>query len=1269
MDSHTPIYDISKTCDCLFSEIISKPDAASAFVAEVLHQRFKQWASYLGVFAQENISLDARLRHSESISQLVLQYLQVASRNLDRIGRLDESLKAENSVGEDLQRIVLEGVDHAPEVGASSPLVESLRALKMAIDGLYRLGVAIRQSSSRTLHRRITNFAEENKDVAIEDLVFFRLKHKFIDERPKEGNIKSPLSLYRQLAISISYRYFEILYRRNRQKTLEVNRMDAPAQPRVEYTVLEQNPKESITSQNPAKLNEKGCPSELRKSAVANVIMKQQPERSQGAPTTVNTSSVLQKYAATGKDFPAPKSVLSAHIKDAKYPDPPIVDLRTRQARCPFCGRPISEVDLKRKNWWHDHFEQDLKLYTCISETCVEPPQLFVRFHEWRQHMDEKHSTDWMSEIHKPLGWCCDIEHDDKNFNNEDEYDQHVQEIHPGNESERFELKKWSELQRKRPPYICPICNCVPEELANIFPELRQSKLDDLAAIAEVTLRVQSKRARDKLLLHIGTHLKQLGLMSVEYLEDNADDSSMGSKSGTVTTNKDGKLLLVEDPQDYLDPEFKDYIVPPEPKLLEGGDVDWSRVKYLGVENACTEDGHDFGLQQFYTSTASLQGYQGKWALLIGIDCYDSHILPDISGCVKDVGLIETYLEKLVGISNITKLTSPSTSRTQASSPAYLPTCQNVVAALEELATKVQKNDFVYIHFSGHGTRLSTMFPWLNCNAEDEALVLVREDLSEHNGRVDILRDLEFTYLLRQIADKGAAITVVMDCCHSGGLVYKHEPLVIDGVESLPEDALATRSPIRKHSVLEWLRSHHTASGTSGVSHWLTFRGIGFLAACRANQKANGTMFGGRACRGLLTECLLSVLQDHSTHLKSLTCGMIYNLVSRKVTSHPKSTHRQDVVFRGDRHRVFFGTVRNASNKTTITRITRLANKEFQIDLSAGKADGVTEADFYAIYSPERTFTSLMDYISPSAVCKISQIEDFSSTALVEYNVADIGVDWKAVRVRQSLGALEKLMYECELIRLDDSGPFFTISSQFDRFKISFTLDGNEATVNAQSEATLLSYLRHLSIYYNLLDLTTASGHNGGLSVEKLGYLPHRVKVPGPFNYDPNAPLRVDGLRSLVRSDPQVIHENDRIVIQVRNKTHRTLFIEIIDLDPSWEATRVYPIEGNAPIELLPGEATNFFLEMSMSMSVPDTVQPSQIDTVIVLATANERENFPVKVLPTLSNTPIPSNTPTPSNPPVWHGPPLKEVKNTRGAKGFDLTQWYARRVDVRVVR
>jgi hypothetical protein len=248
------------------------------------------------------------------------------------------------------------------------------------------------------------------------------------------------------------------------------------------------------------------------------------------------------------------------------------------------------------------HLDQDLKLYTCLSETCAEPPQLFIRFQEWSQHMDEHHSTNWIEEVHKPLGWCCDVEHNDLYFEDEDEYDRHVQETHPEYVAEKAELKEWGELQRERPPYTCPICNCVPEELAVIFPWLREGKLTNPTIMETgAATRAQAERekaARDRLLLHIGTHLKQLGLVSVAYFRDDADGNSMESKRGSILVDKDGKVFLVETPQDYLDPQFEDYMVPTEPKLVDEG-VDWSEVKNLNVENESAGSDHDPILQRF----------------------------------------------------------------------------------------------------------------------------------------------------------------------------------------------------------------------------------------------------------------------------------------------------------------------------------------------------------------------------------------------------------------------------------------------------------------------------------------------------------------------------------------------------------------------------------------------------------------------------------------------------------------------------------------------
>jgi hypothetical protein len=211
--------------------------------------------------------------------------------------------------------------------------------------------------------------------------------------------------------------------------------------------------------------------------------------------------------------------------------------------------------------------------------------------------MDENHCSNWIQEIHKPLGWCCDVDHEDLYFDDENEYDQHVKKIHPEYASEKEELKEWGELQRERPPYTCPICNCVPEELAVIFPWLREGNLASPAA-TETHAASQEKAARDKLLIHIGIHLKQLGLMSVAYSGDDLDSNSMGSKRGSILVDKNGKVHLDDDPPNYLDPQFKGDKMPTEPELLNEG-MDWSKVEDLKAESESRGNYHDPILQDF----------------------------------------------------------------------------------------------------------------------------------------------------------------------------------------------------------------------------------------------------------------------------------------------------------------------------------------------------------------------------------------------------------------------------------------------------------------------------------------------------------------------------------------------------------------------------------------------------------------------------------------------------------------------------------------------
>lgn len=167
-----------------------------------------------------------------------------------------------------------------------------------------------------------------------------------------------------------------------------------------------------------------------------------------------------------------------------------------------------------------------------------------------------------------------------------------------------------------------------------------------------------------------------------------------------------------------------------------------------------------------------------KSALLIGINKYNSPPLADLRGSLSDVAATESFLTEVAGISSITKLISPPDSPDDP-----LPTLANIASAFQTLTRGAQHGDFIYIHYSGHGTRLATAFDDLKGENVpfDECLVLARDD-----GKLDYLRGVEIAFLLKQIADKGATVTFVLDCCHAGGATRGDEE-DCDGVRGSDE--------------------------------------------------------------------------------------------------------------------------------------------------------------------------------------------------------------------------------------------------------------------------------------------------------------------------------------------------------------------------------------------------------------------------------------------------------------------------------------------------
>ena len=142
-----------------------------------------------------------------------------------------------------------------------------------------------------------------------------------------------------------------------------------------------------------------------------------------------------------------------------------------------------------------------------------------------------------------------------------------------------------------------------------------------------------------------------------------------------------------------------------------------------------------------------------KRALLIGID-YVANPNARLYGCIEDIKNVQNMLIDAYGYppENIVSFRDDMPSKT--------PTRQNILLALQMIATVSGPNDEIWIHYSGHGTQLQDVNRD-ETDGVDEAIVPV--DYSTAGMIVD---DDIFT-IVRSIKCRAF---LVFDSCHSGSV-------------------------------------------------------------------------------------------------------------------------------------------------------------------------------------------------------------------------------------------------------------------------------------------------------------------------------------------------------------------------------------------------------------------------------------------------------------------------------------------------------------------
>jgi uncharacterized caspase-like protein len=180
-----------------------------------------------------------------------------------------------------------------------------------------------------------------------------------------------------------------------------------------------------------------------------------------------------------------------------------------------------------------------------------------------------------------------------------------------------------------------------------------------------------------------------------------------------------------------------------------------------------------------------------NYALLIGANQYPA--LEErwwLKGPANDVQLVAQYLTTEAPVpfaaDHVTVLSDGVPGST-------VPTLEAIRGAFAELTAEVQPGDFVYLHFSGHGTQAPALDPSTELDGLDELFLPV--DIgpwSDAVGEVqNALVDDEIGMLIDGLRAKGADVWVVFDSCHSGTATRAVESAEDDvRVRQLPPEAL-----------------------------------------------------------------------------------------------------------------------------------------------------------------------------------------------------------------------------------------------------------------------------------------------------------------------------------------------------------------------------------------------------------------------------------------------------------------------------------------------
>jgi hypothetical protein len=637
------------------------------------------------------------------------------------------------------------------------------------------------------------------------------------------------------------------------------------------------------------------------------------------------------------------------------------------------------------------------------------------------------------------------------------------------------------------------------------------------------------------------------------------------------------------------------------------------------------------------------------YALIIGCDFYLPNSTPEgsypsLHGCVRDATLVEEFLRARAGLTDdrLIRLTSTAGGAGgPAEPPDRRPTYENIVRGFRSITSRAKAGDRVYVHYSGHGGRCPTIVPKVKGrDGLDETLVPV--DIGNSSARY--VRDVEVAKLLREMADKGLVVTVVFDCCHSGGatraVVRAEDRIGLRGVEFVDRTPRPTESlvgtPDELASVAPTGRATRSAEGTRGMAASTGDAGAVVLAACRPAELAREFPFDGGDPQGALTYWLLSAVAQGGD---GLTFRTAFDLIHARV--HGQFPAQTPMLF-GEPDRPILGGV--AVPADPAVPVLTVSNDGKSVTLKSGLAGLVQAGAEFAVYPAGSTDRSDAARV---AVVQVTKPGPAESTAVVtkKFGAQPIRVGDRAVPA----GVAQRLVRKVLAVRADGSQPGRADAPL--RAITSAIKGAGWIELGSPSEAAdFLVTLTKAGDRYQICDasgeviairpeLRTDDPAAAAKVVARLIHLARFLALRQLDNADPFSPLRGKVAVQLFRTPPGFqqgdpltrltpfptgqtprLKQGDWVVLSVTNRSAGVVNAVVFDLAPDWAVAIAHSGEPFHPID---GDGSAWLL--TLQASLPEGLAAGK-DTLKVLVTVDPPPAYELLTLPPL-DAPIPRSS------------------------------------------